>query len=118
MYRRFWEEPDLALRMWLTHNDALLAFARTYPEDTLAVSLDMLQNEFPVVRAINQRWNLGLNEVPVSQVFDTTVTERRSGKQPVSDRRLIERVDTTWQTLEQLGKQAELTIEEAIVQER
>ncbi len=117
-YRRFWEEPDLALRMWLTHNDALLTFARTYPEDTLAVSLDMVENGFPVIKAINRRWGLGLDEVPASEVFDPTVTGGRSGKQPISDRRLIDRIDATWQALEQLSKQTERMIEEATVAER
>ena len=105
MYRRFWEEPDLALRLWLTHNEMLLTFARTYPEDTLAVSLDMVQNGFPVIRAVNERWGLGLDEVPASEVFDPTVTERRPGRQPISDRRLIERLGATWQALEQLSAQ-------------
>lgn len=118
IYRRFWEEPDLALRMWLTHNEALLTFARTYPEDTLAVSLDMVENGFPVIRAINRRWGLGLGEVPASEVFDPTVTGRRSGKQPISDRRLIDRIDATWQALEQLSKQTKRMIEEATVAER
>jgi hypothetical protein len=117
-YRRFWEEPDLALRMWLTHNEALLAFARIYPEDTLAVSLDMVQNGFPVLRAVNQRWDVGLEEVPVSEVIDPTVTERRSGKQPISDRRLIDRVDATWQALERLGELTARSLEGAIVAER
>jgi hypothetical protein len=118
MYRRFWEEPDLALRIWLTYNDALLTFARTYPKDTLAMSLDMVQNGFPVIGAINRRWGLGLDEVPASEVFDPSVTERRSGKQPISDGRLIDRIDATWQALEQLGEQTKRTIEEATVAER
>jgi hypothetical protein len=104
-YKRFWEEPDLALRMWLTHNEALLTFARTYPEDTLVVSLDMVQNGFAVVKAVNQRWDLRLNEVPSSEVINPAVTERRPGRQPISDRRLIERIDLTWQALEQLSEQ-------------
>jgi hypothetical protein len=114
-YRRFWEEPDFALRMWLTHNEALLTFARAYPEDTLAVSLDMLQNGFPVIRMVNQRWDLGLNEVHTSEVFDPIVIERRPGKQPLSDRRLIDRVDATWQGLERLREQTEQEMEEATV---
>ena len=118
LYRRFWEEPDLALRMWLTHNEALLTFARAYPEDTLAVSLDMVQRGFPVIKLINQQWGLGLNEVPISEVFDTTVTARRHDRQPISDRRLIERIDATWQALEQLSEQTSRTIEEAAVAER
>ena len=115
MYRRFWEEPDLALRMWLVHNELLLAFARAYPEDTLAVSLGMVRGGFPVVGAINRRWNLGLDEVPVSDVFDPAVIERRPDKQPLSDRRLIARVDAAWQELEQLGEQARRTMEETAV---
>jgi Sulfotransferase family len=105
IHRRFWEEPDLALRMWLVHNNALLAFARAYPEDTLAVSLEMILDGFPIIWAINQRWNLGLQEVPVGEVFDPGITTGRSGKQPVSDRRLIDKVDATWQALEMLGTQ-------------
>ncbi len=112
MYRRFWEEPDLALRMWLAHNELLLTFARTYPEDTLAVSLDMVQSGFPVIRAVNERWELGLDEVPAAEVFDPTATERRSSRQPVSDRRLIERVEATWQALEQLSEQTEQIVRE------
>ena len=118
MYRRFWEEPDLALRMWLTNNEALLTFARAYPEDTLAVSLDMVQRGFPVIEAVNRRWGLGLNEVPASEVFDPTVTERRPGRQPISDRRLIRRIDATWQALEQLSERTQRIIEEAPIAER
>jgi hypothetical protein len=118
MYKRFWEEPDLALRMWLTHNEALLTFARAYPEDTLAISLNMVQEGFPVIGAINQRWGLGLHEVPASDVFDPTVTERRPGEQPVSDRRLIDRVDATWRALEQLGEQTKRMTEEETAQRR
>ncbi len=118
LYRRFWEEPDLALRLWVTHNEALLTFARTYPDDTLTVSLDMVQNGFPVIRAVNQRWGLDLNEVPASEVFDATVTERRRGRQPISDRTLIGRIDATWQALEELSKETQRIIEEETVAER
>ena len=118
VYRRFWEEPDLALRMWLTHNDALLAFARAYPEDILAVSLDMIETGFPVVRAINLRWSLGLDDLPPSTVYDPSVTYKRRGKQPLSDRSLIGRIDATWQALEHLGEQTNQIIREATVAER
>jgi hypothetical protein len=115
LYRRFWEEPDLALRMWLAHNEALLAFAHTYPEDTLTISLDMVQNGFPVIGAINRRWGLELNEATVSEVFDPAVIERRSGRQPVSDTRLIDRVEAAWRALERLGEQTQRSIEETTV---
>ena len=114
IHRRFWEEPDLALKMWLFHNKALLGFARAYPEDTLAVSLDMIRDGFPLVRTIERRWNLGLEDVPVGEVFDPGASARRPGRQPVSDQRLIEPVRETWQALEELGKETERQIREEV----
>lgn len=102
-HRRFWEEPDLALRMWLVHNDALLAFARCYPEDVLALSFEMIRGGFPLVRAINGRWGLGLEEPPAPGCFDPEAAVRRTGRQPVSDRGLIGQVNSTWRSLEQLS---------------
>jgi hypothetical protein len=114
IHRRFWVEPDLALRMWLTHNNALLAFARAYPEDTLVVSLDMIRDGFPLVWAIEERWNLGLEDVPVAEVFDPTAAAKRPGRQPVSDRRLIGKVDETWQALEELGQETQGMLEREV----
>ena len=110
IHQRFWEEPDLALRMWLVHNNALLAFTRAYPEDTLAVSLNMIRDGFPVVWAINRRWGLGLKDVPVGETYDPRITARRSRRQPVSDRRLIPKVDATWRALEELGEKTEMML--------
>jgi hypothetical protein len=107
VHRRFWEEPDLALRMWLTHNKALLGFARAYPEDTLVVSMDMIRDGFPVIWAINKRWDLGLTDIPVAEIYDPRVTARRTRRQAVSDRTLIEAISDTWNTLEGLSKETE-----------
>lgn len=116
IHRRFWQEPDLALRMWLAHNNALLAFAREYPEDTLTVSLDMIREGFPLVWAINERWGLGLQDLPVAEVFDPGLSGRPAGRQPVSDRRLIHKVETTWKALQELSKETETMVtEEAVV---
>jgi hypothetical protein len=112
IHKRFWEEPDLALRMWLVHNNALLAFARAYPEDTLAVSLNMIRDGFPIVWTIERRWKLGLQDVPVGETYDPRITTRRARRQPVSDRRLIPKVDATWQALEDLGKKTQVMLAE------
>lgn len=110
LHRRFWEEPDLGLRMWLAYNNALLAFANAYPEDTMTVSLKMIQDGFPVVQSLNRRWDFGLRELPVTEVFDLSVTSDRSGRQPVSDVSLIERVGETWRALEKLSERTELMV--------
>ena len=99
--RQLWEKPDLALRSWLVYNDMLLMYARAYPEDTLAVSLDILRAGFPLVQALNHSWDLGLENVP-GEAIQTAPPERRR-RQPVSDRRLIPAVENTWRALEDLG---------------
>jgi len=115
MHRPFFTEPDLALRMWLVHNEYLLAFARAYPEDTMTVSLGMLQEGFPLVREMERRWSLGLvRDVPVGEVYDAGVTFKRPGKQPVSDRRLIPRLARTWEALEALSRETELRMLEGL----
>jgi len=104
---RFWEVPDLALKMWLVHNRALVDFADAYPEDVLVVSFDMLRKKFPLVEAANRYWGLGLEEVPTPEVFDPKATVERSGRQPVSEERLIDEVLDTWEALERLGRRTE-----------
>jgi hypothetical protein len=101
----FWEVPDLALRMWIVHNEALLAFAGAFPKDTVAVSLEMVHRGFPLVGEISRRWNLGLDDTRTSEVFDPNVTAERRGSQPVFDRRIIPRVERVWRELERLSEQ-------------
>lgn len=116
MHRMFWEKPDVALRSWLIHNNALLAFARAYPEDTLVISSEAIQQGFPLLWAIERRWSLGLEDVPVGEVFNPEATARRSGRQPISDRRLIPEIEATWNALEELGRETEKkTLEEAFL---
>jgi hypothetical protein len=45
----------------------------------------------------------------VGGVTDPTVTARTSTRRPISGRKLIDRIEATRQTLEQLGKQSERT---------
>lgn len=112
VHGRLWKEPDLALRMWLVHNKALLAFARAYPEDTLTISVDMVRDGFPLCWALNRRWRLDLEDVPTGDVFDPSVTTGRSvDKQPVSDRTLVGNVNATWRALEGLSRKTERLLE-------
>ena len=114
VHRRFWGEPDLALKMWLVHNEALLSFARAYPEDTLAVSVDMIRDDFPLTWMLNRVWRLGLADVPTAEVFDPGVTAGRSARQAVSDRRLVGRVEATWRALGALARRTEGILEKEV----
>lgn len=111
----FWREPDLALRMWLVHNEALLDFARSHPEDTFTVSLESVQSGFPLVAAIKRRWGLELGDADVGEIFDGGLTSRSKGRQAVSDTRLIPRVDSVFEELERLSGESARYAEEARV---
>ncbi len=108
--RQLWEKPDLALKSWLAYNDALLAFARAYPEDTLVVSLDTLRAGLPLVPVLNHRWNLGLENAPGEALQVAPSGKRRP--QPVSYRRLIPAVENTWQALEKLDARTRRIVDE------
>jgi hypothetical protein len=95
VHRRFWQEPDLALRIWLTHNEALLSFARSHPRDVLVVSFDSLRGGLPVIQLIEERWRLGLSDHSFSEVFDPQVTSEGQGRRRLSDPSLAERLDAT-----------------------
>jgi hypothetical protein len=110
IHQRFWEDPDLALRMWLEHNRILLAFARAYPEDTLAVSMDMIRDGFPLLRALEDRWSLGLEDVPLGEVYDPRIAARRTLRQPVSNPAVAEKAAEVWEELEALCRETEATL--------
>jgi hypothetical protein len=114
VHRRFWEDPDFALKMWLVHNNALLAFARTFPQDTMTVSLDMIRDGFPVVWALNRRWNLNLEDVPIAEAFDQSISVRRVRRQPVSDMEWGRKASDTWDRLEGLSRQTETVLRKEV----
>lgn len=105
--RQLWEKPDLALKSWLAYNEALISFARAHPEDTLTISFDTLRSGFPLVKALNRRWNLGLQEIPTEETLDPTTSIELPSKQRVSDRSLISRTLQTWEALEDLDAQTQ-----------
>ncbi len=107
IHQRFWKEPDLALRMWIEHNRVLLAYARAYPGDTLAVSMDMIRDGFPLVRIINDRWSFGLEDVPIGEVYDPLIATRRTIRQPVSNPAVAAKAGEMWAELESLGRETE-----------
>ena len=107
VHRSFFEDPDLAPRMWLAHNREILTFASHYPEDTMVVSLDMIQDAFPLVWALNKRWHLGLRDVSAFEVFDAQAISSERRKSPVRNRDLADEVDVVERELERLSSNTE-----------
>lgn len=110
-HRSFFEQPDLAPRMWLAHNREILRFAHTHPRKIMVVSFEMIQDGFPLVWALNRRWDLGLEEVPTFEVFDPTATVSTYKELEVSDRRLSREIDRVYGRLGELSREAEKLLE-------
>lgn len=105
---RFWREPDLALRMWIEHNEAALRIADHYPDDIIGIAFDTVSSGFPLVRFLNDRWDLDLNPVSTHQVFDASATSSRTYPMTVSDQGLIDLALETWRRLKDLEQRTVL----------
>jgi hypothetical protein len=104
VHLRFFTEPDLAARMWLVHNHALLAFAERYPDDVLALSFDSLLRGLPLTRLVRTVWGAPLRDVPTFSAVDPLATHRRPSRQPLSDPSLIDELDEAWERLLELER--------------
>jgi hypothetical protein len=102
VHMRFFTDPDLAVRMWLVHNRALLAFAERYEDDVLAVSFDSLLRGLPLTSLVRSAWGAPLSDVPTFSAVDPLATQRRPSRQPLSDASLIEELDQVWGRLLEL----------------
>jgi hypothetical protein len=80
----------------------------------MTVSLDMIRDGFPLVWALNRRWNLNLEDVPNAEAFDQSISMRRVRRQPVSDPELGKEVRGTWRRLEKLSGQTEMVLRKEV----
>jgi hypothetical protein len=99
VHRRFFEIPDLAPRMWLFHNRALVGFARRHPDDVLTISFESLLRGLPLTRLLRTAWGAPLDEVPTFSALDPLATMRRGHRQPLADPSLAEELDAVWNDL-------------------
>lgn len=73
--RRLRAHPELGLRMWMTYNERLLAFADRHPDDVLFVNANHLPTGTALVDEISRRWNLTLNRVALRDALRRSPTE-------------------------------------------
>lgn len=97
-----WRIPDHGLRMWDAYNRSVLSFVEANPDDCIVLPFRSLQEGFPVIGALNRRWDLGLEEIPSSAVFDPHVTRGRDTNQLVHSGETAYRIERTWERLEAL----------------
>lgn len=101
-HRRFWQEPDHGLRLWLCYNRQLVEFVTAHPWDTYLVDFDSLRRGFPILAELNEAFDLDLDEVPTQAVYDRRAPSRRPAPQPIHDRRLVAELAEVWGQLDRL----------------
>ncbi|MCF7702127.1 hypothetical protein [Loktanella sp. M215] len=56
--KRFYEDPDLALRLWVEHNEAYIKLCQAYPEDCMVIGHAAIINGFDVLQAVSVKFGV------------------------------------------------------------
>ena len=103
VHRRFFEIPDLGLKMWLLYNRLLARYMEDHPGSSLLVPFDAVARGMPVVAALRSKWDIRLQEVDTFAVFDPNVVSQRHSRQPVYESRLVSEAMSLWERLNDLS---------------
>lgn len=105
LHRRFWEVPALALRMWLAHNRALLAFAGAHRGDVAAVSFDTLRAGVPLASALEARWGLGIRPAATYEAVQPGFPPPEHPPLRSTDKGLVGEAESVLAALEELAEE-------------
>lgn len=111
--RPFWTRPDHALKLWVTHNRALLRAVDAYPDDVMVTRFSDLGRNRDIVGELNRRWELGLAGVTPDHVFDPAAVTASEPPLTVRSTELAAEVGTIWEQLQRLanGERTEVMIQ-------
>lgn len=103
IHRRFFEIPDLGLRMWLHYNKVLARYVEDHLQSSMLYSFDSLAGGAPVLERLRSKWGLPLDDVDTLRVFDPSVTSTSRHARIVYDESLIEAALELWERLNELS---------------
>jgi len=103
VHRRFFEIPDLGLRMWLLYNELLARFVEDHPKSSILMSFDAVAGGVSVVTALRSRWAIRLEDTDTLAVFDPNVASHRGRRQPVYEGDLVPKAMSLWERLSDLS---------------
>jgi hypothetical protein len=97
---KFWIQPELAAKMWLSYNKRLLAFAKANPDQTLVVTQRALFEDAPIIETINSKFGFELNEGTESP-FDASLFRDKASQSVFSQlsRSLQAKLNGVWAEL-------------------
>ena len=101
----FWRKPELAAKMWLAYNQKLLAFAKKNPNKSLVVTQRALFNGAPILKALNSKFKLGLDESVDSPIESKMLRDHASTLIPnMLSSHLQARLEHVWHELLKLAE--------------
>jgi len=96
---RFWKEKDLAYKMWLAYNKALVNHVKSHPDTTLLISHDAVINGVNVVNMLRERFNFNLHQ-NTSTCIKSSLLSEDALNAPSPEKNLQKELDDLWQTLQ------------------
>lgn len=96
----FWEQPELAARMWLAYHRRLIPLLEESRDQCLVVTQQALLGGLPIIEKLNTRFGLGLDSTTPSPIrhslshdlIEESVTERLPAA-------LVNELEVMWQRL-------------------
>lgn len=98
----FWENPELAYRMWIAYNKKLIEYIKHSPENSLIVSHQSLLNGLDVVGILNEKFDFNLNSKQKKSISKSLVSSPALRAFQI-DAQLQHELDTVWRDLESLS---------------
>ncbi|MCF7970800.1 MAG: hypothetical protein K9L22_06505 [Methylococcaceae bacterium] len=97
---KFWQQPDLAARMWLAYNQRLLMFVEQNPEQCLVLTQRSLFADNPLITTLNTRFGLDL-DVSTTRPFEPSLLRDHASSRVASmlSDGLRQQLDDLWENL-------------------
>ncbi len=99
---RFWREKELAYRMWLSYNRALIKHIKAHPDSTIVISHDAIVNGYPIAKNISEKFGFTLDD-NISSGIKTSLLSDHAIDVPLPDSSLKKELDYVWSELQRLS---------------
>jgi hypothetical protein len=99
MHLNFWNVPDKALKMWCVHNEAILRFARVFPEKVVVFKHESICSGQNFIKIINEKFKVKLKEISPLTVFDPSYMKINNRPIYVKDENIGKRADEVYSEL-------------------
>lgn len=74
--KRFYEDPDIALRLWVEHNEAYIKLCQAYPDDCLVIGHAAIIDGFDVLQAISAKFGIDMPTQGSKKFLDNSLLAR------------------------------------------